>query len=110
MSESLFPYLTEADVSYVKLQELQQRLLKATRAGFVSWERSGSDFEWAAPSGVVDLTPRGIRVWDDHGNLQREFRPDTDDLYSAAAAWHEEMVLNVIDRILVSLDSIEDER
>jgi hypothetical protein len=106
-SEHPFPLLSPQDVSYEKLLELQRCLLTATRSGQISWKRHGDEYDWAAPSGVIAMSPAGISVYNDSGTRIRQFQPETDALYQAAAASQRVMVNGVINQIIAELDALE---
>jgi hypothetical protein len=98
--------LSQYDVSYDKLVELQQRLCDRTRAGKVEWEVYGDRFQYTAKVGVVDVTSEHVSIYNDSGVRLRRFRPDSNDLYRAIKEWKEKLAQDVISAIMADLDAL----
>lgn len=100
------PTLDRNDVSYAALVEMQRRLLAATLAGTVTWEKQGNDFTLAKPAGMIAVEPDRIAIYDDRGRRLREFQPGDKSLYTAISEAHEAIVCELLDRMIADLDAL----
>lgn len=95
------------DVSRAKIEELLDRLLRLTEAGRGKWERQpDGNHKWALPSGMIDVGPQTVTLWDDRGTCLRRFTPPKDALWLACEDMHERMAGETLDAIIAHLESL----
>lgn len=102
-----YPPLLDNDPSRGKLVELQERLLNLTHAGRLAWSSAGGQppvYELALPSGQIEVSLRGIRIWDDDGREQRAFSPLGTGLYTAIEHHHLRAVDEIVEKLMADLN------
>lgn len=98
--------LTQQDVSYDNLIELQRRLLHGTVSGTIAWTHGADEFYLATPHGAVHVDASRIAIYDNRGVRLRIFAPDDTTLYDAIAARHDAIACDLIDGIIAELDAL----